>query len=138
MTSSPRKVFFAVLVTGVILVALSLASLFSPSLKVASVEDSGAEGMVLIAPTCPVMRVGEEEKCQKPFKTSLTVWQGARQVGVVLSDDAGKFRVNLPAGEYVLKAFETPSRMPSLAPVSFTVLPHQFTTLEVIFDSGIR
>ena len=101
--------------------------------------DTGVRGSVLIGPTCPVVRVGTE--CpDRPFQSVLKVNQtDGRVVAQAESDDAGRFQIALPPGDYILEpASPNPGAPPYAPPLPFTVTQGVWTTLTVQYDSGIR
>jgi hypothetical protein len=98
---------------------------------------SGVEGHVTIGPTCPVVQVNNP--CEdKPFQATLTVLnpQG-KKVIQVQTDANGYYHLPLKPGEYVLHP-ESPNVMPHAADQPFTVQADLFTTLDIVYDSGIR
>ncbi|HSM70995.1 MAG TPA: carboxypeptidase-like regulatory domain-containing protein [Anaerolineales bacterium] len=100
-------------------------------------SDSGIEGQVFIGPMCPVVREGEE--CpDKPYQATLTITnpKGERIVQVQ-TDEEGRFRILLHAGEYVLHP-ESPSAYPFAGEQTVIVQKGQFTQVIVNYDSGIR
>lgn len=99
--------------------------------------DSGIEGDVTIGPMCPVVQVNNP--CpDKPYQATLTVLTTDRQKIIQFQTDPnGHFQVKLAPGKYILHP-ESPHAMPRAADMSFTVNEHQFTRMEVVYDSGIR
>jgi hypothetical protein len=75
----------------------------------------------------------------KPFQATLTVLTSSGRSKVIQfqTDSNGAFRTALAPGEYILHP-ESPGVMPHAAEVSFVVHEHQFTRLDVSYDSGIR
>ena len=99
--------------------------------------DSGIEGQALIGPTCPVVQEGQD-CADKPYRATISIYDLiGRRVLRFQTDEAGRFRVPLAPGEYVLRP-ESPNTLPYAAEQSFTVRAHRFTTLVVQYDSGIR
>jgi hypothetical protein len=101
--------------------------------------DSGITGQALIGPMCPVMMEGQDCPDQ-PYQATITVLDSREKpVFQFQTDEDGAFRVPLSPGEYILQP-ETPEGMP--LPRSdrqeFSVLPGQFTSIIVSYDSGIR
>ncbi len=101
--------------------------------------DSGIVGTVTIGPTQPVSRPGTPDT--RPYAAELSI---APKVGLhlkrpatVTSAEDGSFKVNLEPGSYVISTAGSQSP-PTLAPVEVVVQPHQFATVELSFDSGIR
>jgi hypothetical protein len=97
------------------------------------------KGQTIIGPMCPVVRIGQDCPDQA-YQANLTVRTPEGQ-DVMRFDTGvdGKFRVNLPPGDYILhpESLEA-GHMVVAADVPFTVLPDEFTNIIVAFDSGIR
>jgi hypothetical protein len=100
-----------------------------------SATDSGIQGNVIYGPTCPVQRVGGPS-CQRPYSSEIVIRQRDRVVTTLRSGADGSFRVTLRPGTYTITSAKTGP--PTLAPFDVTVKPHAFTTVTVMFDSGIR
>jgi hypothetical protein len=100
-----------------------------------SATDSGIQGKAIYGPTCPVQRVGGPS-CQRPYSGEIVIRQGDRTVTTISSATDGTFRVALPPGEYSISSAGT--GLPIVKPFDVTVKPHTFTTITVMFDSGIR
>ena len=100
---------------------------------------SGMKGQILIGPMCPVMQEGVECPDQ-PYQAALTVLTlDGQEVTRFDTDAEGKFQVNLAPGDYILHpAPPVDHPFPIAADIPFTVLPGEFTTVVVFFDSGIR
>jgi len=100
--------------------------------------DSGIDGQVTIGPTCPVVQINNP--CpDKPYQATLTVLTASnhRKIIQFKTDANGYFRIALAPGDYILHP-ESPNVMPHAAEIPFTVTDHQFTLLNVSYDSGIR
>jgi hypothetical protein len=100
--------------------------------------DSGIFGQVTIGPLCPVTQIGNP--CpDKPYQATLTVFTaaGRRKVIQFQTDSNGAFRAALAPGNYILHP-ESPGTMPHAVDISFVVPPHQFTRVDVPYDSGLR
>ena len=116
---------------------LLLTAACSPLLA-ASATDSGIMGRVTIGPVCPVVQVGNP--CpDKPYQATLTVLASPSRSKVLQfqTDSNGVFQITLGPGEYILHP-ESPGVMPYAREVPFVVREHQFTRLDVSYDSGIR
>jgi hypothetical protein len=100
-------------------------------------SDSGIEGIVTIGPMCPVVQ--EDIPCpDQPYQAMLTVLTTSRKKVVQFqTNESGHFRVELTPGEYVLHP-ESPNGLPFADDILFAVNEHQFTHLEISYDSGIR
>jgi hypothetical protein len=100
--------------------------------------DSGIVGHVTIGPICPVMQIGIP--CpDKPYQATLTILTAAGRSNVIQfkTDSNGAFQTALSPGEYILHP-ESPGVMPHAAEIYFVVYAHQFTRVDVAYDSGIR
>jgi hypothetical protein len=87
---------------------------------------------------CPVVQIGHP--CpDKPYQATLTVLLFTDRSTVLRfqTDSNGNFRSFLAPGEYILKP-ESPGVMPHAAEIPFVVYAHQFTRVDVAYDSGIR
>ncbi len=125
------KKIFATFLTLILLTACALPVEPVPA-------DSGLSGSALIGPTCPVVRA--DVPCpDAPYQAHFVVTRNGREVLRFDSDEEGKFKVNLAAGEYILHA-ENPdgNMLPYAQDISFTVTAGAFTNIIVSFDSGIR
>ena len=98
--------------------------------------DSGIVGQVLLGPTCPVERAGHP--CVRPYRTTVAVFAARtlHRLTTFRSGADGRFRVRLAAGSYRLEG--THGGLPRLAPVLVTVRPDRFTSVTIMFDTGIR
>lgn len=111
--------------------------LFTACLQTPRPLDNGIEGTVTIGPMCPVMQ--EDVPCpDQPYQATLTVLTtSGEKVTQFHTDENGRFQIELAPGDYVLHP-ESPNSMPFAADISFTVIEHKFTLLEISYDSGIR
>jgi hypothetical protein len=100
--------------------------------------NSGLEGLVTVGPQCPVVREGES--CPDlPFAVTLELRQAGKLVVQFNSDVQGKFRVAVRPGLYSLEPQSPGGRgLPSAGPRPVTVLEGQFSSVAVVYDSGIR
>lgn len=102
---------------------------------------SGIRGQVLLGPACPVMRDPPDPQCaDKPYKVSLVVTtpDSSRAATSFSSDDAGKFSVSVPPGDYEIHS-ASGSQMPPLCRTgSIHVTQGSFTETTVYCDTGIR
>ncbi len=104
---------------------------------------SGIRGTVVLGPTCPGPAsqdpgANDPVPCLTAYAANLVVTdsEGA-VVARVGSASNGTFSVNLPPGEYVVTPAITDS-YPIAQPVSVTVLPGQYASVEINYDTGIR
>jgi hypothetical protein len=122
-----------------LLIAIGLFLTACSTLSTPTPTDSGVEGQALIGPVCPVVRVGED-CADKPYQAVITVNSlNGRKIAQVQTDEQGYFHVPLAPGDYTLHP-ESPDGMslPFAKEENFTVYPDQFTTIIVLYESGIR
>lgn len=102
---------------------------------------TGVEGIVKIGPTCPVEKIPADPACaDKPYPTTLVIASTimGRQGGILVkTDDKGYFSLAMAPGTYTLRAQST-ANIPSLAQMTFTVVAGKLTSVNPVFDSGIR
>jgi hypothetical protein len=103
----------------------------------AGTHGSGVRGRVLYGPTCPVQRVGES--CTRPYQAWLTFRRepANKAVARVRSSADGSFSVPLPAGRYLLVP-QNGRPFPHSSSQQITVHRDRYTTVTVMYDSGIR
>ena len=110
-----------------------------PPLRCDPTAASGIAGLVLIGPTCPVVR--PDDPCpDRPFSADLVVRNAqGTAVCTTSSGEDGRFQVGLPPGGYELDPQSgQPGGLPYAAPQPVTVEPGRYTEVTVTFDSGIR
>jgi hypothetical protein len=95
--------------------------------------DSGIRGRAVLGPACPVEPCSVSES---PYTGSFLVRRDAAVVAKVKTNGQGRFEVRLGPGQYVLESESV--GLPLLKPVEVTVRAHEFTDVELAFDSGIR
>lgn len=98
---------------------------------------SGIEGRVTIEPTCPVQRI--DSPCpDRPYEATMAILDASRrQVASVRSGADGRFRMLLPPGDYTLVP-QTTNTPPTAREQTVIVVDRAFTTVQIVFDSGIR
>lgn len=101
------------------------------------VPTSGIRGKVLIGPTCPAVREGDD--CDdKPFETKFRIYTEDKiLVKAILTDKSGNFEVGLEPGTYILEG-DGEAVMPYAKPQIVIVKRGGFTDVIFYFDSGIR
>ena len=100
---------------------------------------SGIRGTVLIGPMCPVEQ--PDHPCpDQPFAATLRIEDLQETVLCsTRSNDDGQFRVGLPPDVYELVPVgPNPGAPPHAAPLRVMVERGGYTSVTVIFDSGIR
>jgi len=104
-------------------------------------SESGIEGIVLIGPTRPVVRVGDDTPDEVPIATQLQVVRApdGGEVARLESGQDGKFRIALPPGEYVVRQAQEPGRRyPIAAEVPVQVHSGKYSSITLHLDSGLR
>lgn len=101
---------------------------------------TGITGSVVIGPTCPVQRAGDNACADRPFATTVLVLTAtdSREVGRVDTDANGAFSVALDPGKYIVEILRTASLYPRGNPVPVTVGASGLTPVRIALDSGIR
>lgn len=109
---------------------------------VEQVNDSGISGMVLLGPTCPVIKDPPDPDCaDKPYATALVVTTSdqSRVIKEFRSDETGKFSVQVNPGEYAIRSAAASNILPYCS--SSEVLKVNaivYTETTVHCDTGIR
>ncbi len=115
---------------------IAAAGLACATASAAGHHQSGITGQVLLY-SCPVVFPGAN--CYRPYQTSFVVeTESGRFVTTVMSGPHGRFEAFLKPGDYVLVADPATQPFPFLKPLAVHVDKKQFTTVTVVFDSGIR
>jgi hypothetical protein len=98
---------------------------------------TGLTGIVIRGPVTPVCQVGVP--CDAPFAASFEVRQNGRRVATFSSDAQGHFTVRLRAGSYVVvPTAEAPLMNPSSQTKTVEVGAEGLTSVQLVFDTGIR
>lgn len=123
-----------ILLAPIVLLMVACGALARPT-----PTDSGITGQALIGPVCPVVIEGQD--CSDhPYQAIITVNSlEGKKIVQFQTDEEGNFYVPLAPGEYILHP-ESPQDqpLPFAEEQRFTVLPGEYTTLTVLYDSGIR
>jgi hypothetical protein len=107
------------------------------------VPPSGIKGTVVLGPTCPVGgEPGDNNPvpsaCLTPYAAQMVVLDDENKVVAhVASGGDGTFQVDVAPGDYVLAPTSTDS-YPIAQPISVTVVPGQYVTVQINYDTGIR
>ena len=107
---------------------------------------SGIEGRVLLGPTCPVERPDSPCPPRPGARLAVQVYAGAESgmyVANVITDDEGRFRVDLAPGDYTLDGpcsgpMKCVVAYPRLETTTVTVKPGAYAEVTVRGDTGIR
>lgn len=98
-------------------------------------------GSVLLGPTCPVERIPPDPSCaDKPYATHLvlTTVDGARVLKEFSSDATGKFRIDVPSGDYAIRSAAAANVLPYCQSAPFNVPINDSVEVAVSCDTGIR
>jgi hypothetical protein len=120
---------------GIVLAAIALTAVVGCAAQAPT--DSGIRGTVRIGPVTPVQRQGEP--ADAPFATGVVVRDvSGNVIARTRSAADGSFTVRLVPGSYTVEGDggTTPPTPP--APQSVTVRAHEFVTVTLVYDSGIR
>lgn len=101
---------------------------------------SGIEGQVLIGPTCPVMRENDPNCADKPYPTTLGLYQNGQLLARLVTDDQGRFKVSPEPGTYTLVPEHKAGQIarPLQTEQRVVVNAGVYTSVKVIYDSGLR
>ena len=105
---------------------------------------SGIKGTVVLGPTCPVggdlsQPGAVPSACLTPYAAQLVVLDGENKVVKrVASAGDGTFQVDLDPGDYVIAPTTGTDSYPIAQPVSVTVVPGQYVSVQINYDTGIR
>ena len=103
--------------------------------------NSGVRGIVLLGPTCPVMREPPDPQCaDKPYQTTVSVSRANDTTHTFANIESGKdgtFELSLPPGDYVINA-KGGATLPRCQETSATVGPEGYTPITISCDTGIR
>ena len=98
---------------------------------------TGLTGTVLRGPVHPVCQVNQP--CDAPFAANFEVRRNGQQITTFTSDDQGHFTVRLVPGSYVIvPAADAPIMSPQLQTKDVVVGPEGLTSVDLMFDTGIR
>lgn len=114
-----------------------------PTQKVIDKKSGGIIfGTVALGPSCPVVSDPPDPECEdKPYQTKLElVTQGGIKVVKKFSSDTnGKFSINIPPGEYLIRSAPSDEIFPyCLIDDIVTVQPNESVEVMVLCDTGIR
>jgi hypothetical protein len=123
-----------ILLAPIVLLLMACSVLATPT-----PTDSGITGKVSVGPMCPVIIEGQE--CpDRPLQATLIVNSpDGKKIVQFQTDAKGIFKVPLAPGDYILHPEPPQGKpLPFASDQPFTVLPGEFTRLNVQYDSGIR
>ncbi len=103
--------------------------------------DSGVEGVVMLGPTCPVMRENDAACADKPYATTIQVIavgsSKSSPFTTVESDKEGKYKIMLPPGDYALQPVGD-AVWPRCETKNITIEPAKILQVDLSCDTGIR
>ena len=98
---------------------------------------SSLDGVVLMSPTCPAERPGEECPPAPVDSAEVALLRGQEVVATTRTDAEGRFQLDAPAGGFVVLA-TNPGGYPSEDSQPVELAEGATTTVELVVDSGIR
>ncbi len=131
---------FVFLSAAAALLALSGAGCSASVGTGAGAAGGTVSGHVTEAPTCPVERLPPDPRCApRPYAAALEIdtASGAR-VAEVHADAAGFYSVALSPGSYVIGPAPGAPAFPRGMRKPFAVSPNMRTSVDLVFDTGIR
>ena len=103
----------------------------------ASVVRSGLHGVVERGPIAPVCVA--EQPCTEPARNvTLLFWRNDRIVGRAVTDNAGRYRLRLPAGVYAVRRPGATGIGRGIEPNRARVYARRFVRVDFSIDTGIR
>ena len=101
---------------------------------------SGIVGKAVAGPVCPVVRANDPNCDPRPIPDTVVVVRSldGSEVARVRTDPSGAFQVALPPGSYTVGGDQTAGFPIAPAPVAVTVVANTQTSVELLFDTGIR
>jgi hypothetical protein len=123
--------------------ALVVLALFAASCMPVPLETGTLEGHVTIGPLVPVVREGEPEPTPAPevyASRQIVIYakDGRNEITRVEIDAQGNYRVELPAGTYVVDINRMGIDRGIDLPTKVEILEGATTRLDVEIDTGIR
>jgi hypothetical protein len=102
--------------------------------------DSGIEGTMLAGPQCPVIRPDAPECEDQPYQGTVVVKtaNGLQEVTRFTAEADGHFRVPLYPGTYLLQPLPGTNGFPHAGEQTVEVESSAFTSVTILFDTGIR
>ena len=122
----------------VVITALSLALVIVAGAGAqATAVSSGLRGVVVRGPIAPVCVA--EDPCTAPARNvTLLFSRNGRTVGHTVTDDAGRYRLRLPAGVYAVRRPGSPGIGRGIEPNRARVYGRRFVRVDFSIDTGIR
>ncbi|MFL6501611.1 MAG: hypothetical protein ACJ8LL_12955 [Candidatus Udaeobacter sp.] len=106
--------------------------------QIPSAGQSGIQGVITISPANPgPTRIGAAASMPLA-KLTFAVEKNNNEVASFITDEQGRFRVELPAGHYKISLKGRRSSIGHIGPFEADVEPGKMTNVEWECDSGIR
>jgi hypothetical protein len=103
------------------------------------------EGVINIGPICPVQRDPPDPGCQptaetyKAYPVSIWTADGKRKIKLISPALDGTYRTELAPGNYLVILERDQSKIGvSNLPLNVSIVPKEYTLLDVNIDTGIR
>ena len=120
------------------LIGITIA--LSPSSPDTKPGHSGIKGVAVLGPVAPVERPGQQNS--RPLAGAIITVQpekGGRELDRTVADSAGKFKIALPPGAYLVVPLPPrPGRYPRAASFPVTIAKGKYVVRRIEYDSGIR
>jgi hypothetical protein len=111
----------------------------SPTPTVTALLTTGARGVVLAGPTCPVEQAGQSPCVRSVSGATILALDSARhEVGRAVSDAGGAFFLRLPPGNYEIVPQAVEGLIGVAAETTVTVPDGAPVELDLQYDTGIR
>lgn len=131
------------LIIGLMIAVLFLSACVSSNrVSNHSSEKGFLEGKISIGPLCPVERFPPDPHCQPTEETfkawPIAAYQEKTKIASLNPNLDGTYRVELPAGNYVVDLEKSMGIGGGNLPVTITIKAGEITTLNIDIDTGIR
>jgi hypothetical protein len=118
-------------------VVLASVALLAAGAAQATTVRSGLYGVVMRGPISPVCVA--EQPCTEPARNvALLFSRDGRVIGRTVTDNAGRFRVRLPAGLYAVRRAASQGIDRRLDPNQARIRAGRFSRVDFLIDTGIR
>lgn len=109
----------------------------------ATPQNGFLQGKITIGPLCPVERIPPDERCQPTAETyaawPIAVYSLNQEIKIsdIKPDVAGFYKVELPAGTYIVN-FERQTPFARSLPETVIIKEGETTIFDIDIDTGIR
>jgi hypothetical protein len=118
-------------------VVLASVALLAAGAAQATTVRSGLYGVVMRGPISPACVA--EQPCTEPARNAALLFsRDGRVVGRTVTDNAGRFRVRLPAGLYAVRRAASQGIDRRLDPNQARIRAGRFSRVDFFIDTGIR